>query len=91
MLTYTLDNNCIVYLENGAEPKLESLLAAHRSGKVDVAILGISASERGKGGVWATNLQAFKDAISKIGIDDLTILKPMGYWDISFYNWAVYK
>ena len=60
MLTFTLDSNCIIYLEHGAEPKLDALLAAHRAGQADVAILGISASEQGKGGVWAESFHALE-------------------------------
>ena len=35
-------------------------------------------------------LSCFREAVNDIGIGDLTILKPMGYYDVSYWDWAVY-
>jgi hypothetical protein len=90
--TFTLDTNCIIALEN-AEPAaaaIRLLVNAHGRDGVDVAIGAISASERQRGGGMVQNFSEFQARLAALGMEGLRILAPMAYFDISFWDWAVW-
>ena len=89
--TFTLDTNCIIALENG-EPNssaLKKLIGAHAAGTANLACVAISASEKQKGGLQLTNFQDFQARLDGIGLGKIGILKPKGYWDITFWDWCL--
>jgi hypothetical protein len=91
-LTLTLDTNCLVDLAEGrpAGEEVMTLVGLHRAGVIDLAITGISASERQQGGGYIRSFNEFRARLSALGVSDLTLLKPMAVVGVAFYDWAVY-
>lgn len=92
MLCFTFDTNCMYAIEEG-RPEAKKLLHcvdAARLKKIDLALLAISASEKQKGGAYLTSFEAFKTRVANIGLSDFELLKPMGYYDVTYWDWAIY-
>ena len=92
-MNLTFDTNCIVDLEqkNGnAFPALEILRNLHNEGKVNIAVVAISASERVQGGTYASSFVDFKKKLAAAGLERVNILQPICYWDITFFDWCLY-
>ena len=91
MLNVTLDNNCIIDLEQNrpAAPYIKKLIQMHREGKISLRVVAISASERKPDGTFASNFNEFKERIDSIGLTDVQILKPIAYQGIAFHNYCV--
>ena len=92
MTKYTLDTNCIydVEQERPNAPFIRKLLAQHAAGTASVAVVAISASERQKGGEPIKDFGAFREYLSRIGLGEVEILKPLAYWEIAFWDWALW-
>lgn len=56
---YTLDTNCIIDLEESRPdaPHLKKMIVDHNKGKIDLAVVAISASE--KSARWQAELELF--------------------------------
>lgn len=91
-MRFTLDNNCLLAVEKReqAASDIDLLVQAHAVGKVEVAVLGISASERQLGGGYLSNIDAFRNNLDALGLSHLTIYKPTGIWGVTFNDWSVY-
>lgn len=89
----TLDHNCLIALENNESQSsyIKELIAMHDNRQVVVRVVGIGASERLKGGIYATNFNEFKTRIAAIGLAHLEILQTISYWDITFWDWGLYS
>jgi hypothetical protein len=87
----TFDTNCIIDLEENrpAAPSVTALISLHNQQKIDVRVIAISASERKLNGTYASNFAEFQQKIAAVGLQDVEILRPLGYWDIAFYDWCV--
>lgn len=87
----TLDTNCIIDLEeNGSNaPPLQSLISLNDSGKIDLRVVAISASERKLDGTYASNFSEFQQKIANVGLGHVEILAPMCYLDMSYLDWCV--
>lgn len=92
MLTFTLDTNCLYDLDERrpAAPYLDHLLVAHRDGRASVALVAVSASERQRGDRYLDTYTDFLGRVAALVLDDLPILKGMGYLDISYWDHALY-
>ena len=92
MLRFTFDTNAIVDLEEGrpAAPHIRQLIDAHEHGQADVALVAISASEKQRGAP-ISNFLDFKDKLSRIGLDHLTLLKPIAHFDLTFWDWSLWS
>lgn len=90
--TFTLDTNALLDIALGREAvgDLLALVDLHRAGKIDLAITGMSAAERQPGRRYIANFQEFLDRLESLGLQDLTILKPMCVVGVSYVNWSVY-
>lgn len=90
-MKFTLDNNCLVAVANDepAATAIKTLAQAHATGKAEVAMLGISASERQAGGRYLQDIGEFQAKLISIGLDHLTIYKPTGIWGITFWDWCI--
>jgi hypothetical protein len=88
----TLDHNCLIALENNESQarSIHELIAMHNDKKVAVRVVGIGASERLKGGTYAANFDEFKKRIAAVGLSQMEMLKPIGHWDITFWDWCIY-
>lgn len=91
MLNVTLDTNCLIDIEEDRENAiyLKQLIKWHRD-KINLRVVGISASERQPNGRIAKTIEGFKQKLSKISLDNIEILKPMQYSLIGFWGWCIY-
>lgn len=91
--TYTLDTNCIYDIEDGRPNAsyILDLVARHVAGAANVAVVAISASERQKDGEPLHDFGMFRERLSRLGLGQLEILKPMAYWDIAYWGWALWS
>ena len=87
----TLDTNCIIALENGeaAASEIHQLVQHGQIGKIELAILGISASENQKAFYQTQDFTGFQNRVSALGLGKLEILKPIGFWDVTFWDWSI--
>jgi hypothetical protein len=88
MLTFTLDTNCVIAIEEGRTEAsaIRTLAEAHASGLANVALVAISASERQKNGGPLGSFTQFTDRIAALGLSHLDLLWPMMYWDVTFWD-----
>lgn len=91
-MKFTLDNNCLIAVANDepAAAAVKTLAQAHAVGKAEVAVLGISASERQAGGRYLQNIDEFKSNLKSIGLGHLNIYKTTGISGITFWGWSFY-
>lgn len=87
----TLDTNCLVdlELEEGAYADLQRIVASHNDGITNIAIPGICASERLKGGSFADSFDGFRERLRRISRREFEILRPPCYLDITYLDWSV--
>jgi hypothetical protein len=91
-LKLTLDTNCLIDLDlnEGASVELRQLLALHENGLVALAVPGIGASERLPARAYAPTFKEFHRRIQSLAAREIEILKPLAYWDITYWDWCVY-
>lgn len=92
MLTFTLDWNCIIALEQREPParSVEFLVQAHRASQANLALVAASASERQIGGKPYNDFADFKGRIAGIGLASLEILLPIMIFDVSYWDNCVW-
>ena len=90
MLTFTLDTNCLIDVAEGRPnaTAVRALADAHTRGEANVAVVAIMASENQKSGAGLTNFEQFRTRLDLLSLGHIQILKPMFYWDITFWDWA---
>lgn len=86
----TVDTNCLIDIEEDRESAiyLKQLYKWHRD-KINLRVVGISASERQPNGRIAKTFKEFKQKLKNIGLENIEILKPMSYISISYIGWAI--
>lgn len=91
MLTFTLDTNCLVAVDEGRpEAAAVRILAeAHVRGCADVAIVAISASERQRDGKMLDNFSQFRERVASLNLSHLPLILPICYWDVMFWDACV--
>jgi hypothetical protein len=93
MTSFTLDTNCIIAVAND-EPDARAVRAladAHAAGKAQVAAVAISASENPQRDVVRPNFADFLARLAELQLDHLELLKPLGYWGITFWDWCLWS
>jgi hypothetical protein len=90
VLSLTLDNNCIIALEDGSgqQEALRRLIALHNQGAIRVFIGLISASENVRDG--EPTLDRFMNRLSRLGLESLPRLLPVGRWGMSYWGASVW-
>jgi len=85
----TLDTNCLIDLAEGGvtEPALRSLIRASQDGRTTLQVPAISASERG---AMPASFDEFRRWLAELGLGRAEILKPVGYWGVTYWGWAYY-
>lgn len=91
-MKFTLDNNCIIAITNNepAADPIRRLALAHSKGQAEVAVLGISASERQQGGRYLEHISEFRAMLNANGLGHLTIYKPTAIRGMTFWDWAAW-
>jgi hypothetical protein len=93
LLSFTLDTNCLIAVADRrpeAEPVIK-LAEAHAAQAASVALVAISASERQKDGRSLSSFSDFKTRTSELGLGHLEVLKPIAYFDLTFFDWCVFS
>lgn len=93
MLRFTLDTNCLIDLDEGrsAAADVRALTSAHMEGAIEVALTAVSASERQRGDRYISNFTEFSERVAKLGLGRLPVVQGMAYFDISFFEHAVWS
>ena len=93
MKQVTIDTNCLIDLEEkrSAANAVRALHKMHQQGAIRLRVVAVSASERRPDGEYAKNFNEFQAKLASIGFDDVEILKPILYWGISFWGYAVWS
>jgi hypothetical protein len=89
----TLDHNCLIDLESGDadnQGSMRQLVRLHEAGRVTLQVSAISGSELMRGKRYATTFNEFQERLLRLSVRNLTILPPMIYLDISFYDWSMF-
>lgn len=91
MPSFTLDKDCLIDIEDDrpAKPHVLALVAAAGDGRADVAMVASAASERQIGGGTLASIVPFHERMTALGFGNIGLLKPICYFDISFFNWYV--
>jgi hypothetical protein len=92
MITFTFDTNCIIDMDErrASAAQLDALVAAHRSRCIDVAFVAVSASERQPGDTYLPTYSEFETRLTKLGLDDIPQILGTAYFDISYFDRALY-
>lgn len=90
--SFTLDTNCLIALENNepASPAVREIVVAHEQGKVDVAVVAISASERQRDKPQLENFSEFQDRLAALDLRAVSILPTISYWGLSFWDRCIW-
>jgi hypothetical protein len=83
-----LDTNCLIDLAEGGEvgEALTEIVADSRAGGLVLAVAAITASENPRKGSPPKTWPEFADLLSRVGLTDAEILKPMAYWGVTFWG-----
>jgi hypothetical protein len=92
MRTFTLDTNCIIAIERKetAATAVRALADANAAGDAHVAVVAISASERQKPEREISTFTQFQERLAALDLAHLDILRPMMYWDVTFWDWCIW-
>lgn len=87
----TFDTNCLIDLEQreGDATSLRSLVDLHDRAQITICVPGIGASELLKDRTYARSFSVFHDRVRALSKKEFEILKPLAYFDIVYYDWAI--
>ena len=90
-ISIVFDYNCLINIENSTMDyiDLNEIISIHNSGKIKLYIPAISASEYQKGGL-LKSFDEFKKYVLSLGIKNANYLFPMGYWNITKWNYCIF-
>jgi hypothetical protein len=86
MLNVTLDNNCIIDIEQNrpTAPCTKKLIQMHKDAKISLRVVAVSASEQKPDGTYVSHFNEFKQRIANVGLADVEILGPIVCTNIAF-------
>ena len=92
MLRITFDTNCVIDIEesHSTAETLRRLIELATTNSITLCVPAIMASERAKNGVLAPSFAAFKIRLEAVGLEAAEILLPLGYWDITFFDYCLW-
>jgi hypothetical protein len=88
MVSFTLDTNCIIAVDEGRPEaaSIRRLAKAHARSEADVAIVAIMASEKQRHGGWLENFVNFQDRLARLSLAHLGLCNPMLYFGHCFWS-----
>ena len=91
MQRLTLDPNCLAGPDERGpvQGAVGMLIEAARCGEADLAMLASSAFEHQPGGGHLNRLADFQKRLIAIGLDDITLLKPIARHGLSFHGFGI--
>jgi len=93
LLSFTLDTNCVISLDEDrpAAPAIRRLAEAHVTGKADVAVVAIMASEKQRPKRYIEDFQVFEHRLQRLSIAHLRLLLPMSYFGVTFWGHGLWS
>ena len=93
MKCYTLDSICIIDLEESRPDAvfLDELKNLWRTGKIELAVVSVSASENQPTGQAMRDYAKFEARLGRVGLLNARELPPVGIWDFGYWDhmfWA---
>jgi hypothetical protein len=91
MLNVTLDNNCIIDLENNNiyARCLRELVEMHNDQKINLRVTAISASEQKPDQTYVSHFNEFKRRLATIGLGNVEILPTILYVGLGFVGYSL--
>ncbi|WP_038247099.1 hypothetical protein [Ghiorsea bivora] len=88
MKCFTLDSNCIIDLEENRPDAihLEELKTLWQSGKIEIGVVSVSASENQPSGESMHNYAEFEAKLTRAGLSNARELAPIGIWDFGYWD-----
>jgi len=93
MIPVTFDHNLLIDLESKDEATSEALrhlVSLHDTAQINIRVAAIGASERLKDKTYAPDFAAFQGRVRRLSQREFEILKPLGYWDITYWDWWIW-
>ncbi|UOA32203.1 hypothetical protein DSM110093_01988 [Sulfitobacter sp. DSM 110093] len=92
MVTYTLDTNCIIDLEEERRysQAVKEIISAHQAGTISVSVVAVSASERQPGDRTMANYEEFVERLNAVGLGELEQLNGIMTYGFSFFGKGYY-
>jgi hypothetical protein len=92
MRKFTLDTNCIIDLEEDRPDGIfvQEIVQAWKDGRIELAVVAVSASENQKSGTINRNYVEFERKIEKVGLAGVEQLLPLMMWDIFYWDHALW-
>jgi predicted nucleic acid-binding protein len=93
-LKRVLDTNCIIDLEENRHDAqhIRTLIGAWKDGRVDLAVVAVSASENRLGGsAGRRNYSDFEAKLSNVGLSGVRHLLPLAIWDVFYWDHALWS
>lgn len=92
-MRFTLDTNCIIDLEQGRPNAIyvKELIKAWRNGRIELAIVAVSASENQLSGEAIPNYSEFSNTLECIGLSNATELRPIAIWDVFYWDHCIWS
>jgi len=94
MNKFTLDTNCIIDLEDNRQPNAEyvrKIVQAWKNGKIELAVVAVSASENQKSGIANRDFAEFENKLVNVGLDGAQHLLPLAKWDFVYWDHALWS
>lgn len=87
----TLDNTCLISLKNkeAGHNVICKLIDLHPT-RIIACIPAIAASENLTGAKIRSDFSQFMQSLQDIGCERCELLNPIGYWDITYWDHAIY-
>lgn len=92
MLSFTLDTNCIIDIDDNrpSAGSLRLLVDAHARREADVALVMVSASERQPGDTYLSTYADFNERVSGLGLGQLKQIPGLAYYDLCYWDHALF-
>lgn len=92
MKKFTLDTNCIIDLEEN-RPNAEhirKLVQAWKTGRIELAVVAVSASENQKSGTAGRDFATFEEKLNNVGLTGVQHLLPLAKWNVFYWDHALW-
>ena len=92
MLSFTLDTNCIIDIEENrpSAPSVTALVDAHSRMAANVALVMVSASERQRGDTYLNTYAAFHERVTRLGLGELQQIQGLAYYGLCYWDHALW-
>lgn len=92
MQTVLLDTNCLIDLADDRQPRAADLrrIVVGQGRNYEVVVSAITASENPKRASAPKTWDEFVDLLRRAGLPNARVLSPMGYWDVTFWDHALW-